>query len=248
MQRIDILMKPLIRWMITAAFWLGLWQLTYLTVAKEFIVPSPLHTVESLAEMVRTHEFYRSVSATMGRVVSGMAASFLCGCISAIVGYGFSFARQQLHVIVAVVKSTPVLAIVLYLILWMPSAQVPMFVCFLVCYPVVYTNVLAGLDAIQPEYLEMAQVFRIGYADRVTQLYLPAVKPQIKAALSLIAGLSWKTVVAGEVLSIPKYSMGYHLMEAKLYFETAELLAWVAAIIILSIAFERLIGSVVSWL
>ena len=54
-------------------------------------------------------------------------------------------------------------------------------------------------------------------------------------------GLAWKAGIAAEVLSVPGHSIGKHLFEAKLYFETEELFAWTLAVIVLSLVIERLV-------
>jgi NitT/TauT family transport system permease protein len=48
-------------------------------------------------------------------------------------------------------------------------------------------------------------------------------------------------VVAAEVLSSPKFSMGYNLLNAKVYLETEALFAWIIAIVTLSVIFERIV-------
>ena len=48
------------------------------------------------------------------------------------------------------------------------------------------------------------------------------------------SGLAFKVVVAAEVLAVPKYSMGYNLLNAKVYLETDELFAWLIVIVVLS--------------
>jgi ABC-type nitrate/sulfonate/bicarbonate transport system ATPase subunit len=87
----------------------------------------------------------------------------------------------------------------------------------------------------------MAHIFDLSPRTQFRWIYLPSIEPEIKASLNLIAGLSWKSVVAAEVLSVPKFSMGYNLLNAKVYFETAELFAWILAIVGLAYAFEQLI-------
>ena len=109
------------------------------------------------------------------------------------------------------------------------------------CYPVVHVNLLSGLDNISREQLEMAQTFNVSTKVQFRWIYFPSIEPEIKASLNLIAGLSWKSVVAAEVLSVPKFSMGYNLLNAKVYFETAELFAWILAIVGLAFAFEQVI-------
>ena len=139
--------------------------------------------------------------------------------------------------ITAVFKATPVMSVIMFCILFLLSGTVPVVVCFLMCFPVFYTNILAGFDSVPREQLEVISLYTDRLIPRVIYVLLPASKPYIYAAISLGAALAWKTVVAAEVLSSPKISMGYHLLLAKTYFEADQLFAWTAAIVLLSVAF-----------
>ena len=55
------------------------------------------------------------------------------------------------------------------------------------------------------------------------------------------AGFAFKSGVAAEIIASPELSIGRSLQEARIYFETAELLAWTAVIIVLSMIFEKLL-------
>ena len=57
-------------------------------------------------------------------------------------------------------------------------------------------------------------------------VYIPHTMPYIKSAVSLIVGLAFKVVIAAEVLAVPKHSMGFILLTAKVYLETDEVVAW----------------------
>ena len=222
-------------------FWLLLWQLAYWGVGKDVVLPSPVHTFQTLFQLILTKGFYLDVSATMVRVLLGILLSFASGLITAVAAYLIPLIKDILSFAVQVLKSTPVMAVIIFALLWLTSGNVPIFVCFLMCYPVVYTNVLSGLESLSRETLEMSQVYHIRNKDKIRYIYLPFVSPNIKSALSLITGLSWKTVVAAEVLSSPKFSMGYNLLNAKVYLETEALFAWIIAIVTLSVIFERIV-------
>lgn len=219
-------------------FWIGLWQLAYLAVGRDFIVPSPLSVLSAFIGLLTTQSFYANVAATMVRVLSGIVLSFGAGLITAVASYFFPTLRELLKLPVNVLKATPVMAVVLFAILWLTAGLVPVFVCFLVCYPVCYTNMLSGMDRLESEYLELCQIYGVRRRDQLWGMYLPGILPEIQSALSLSTGLSWKSVVAAEVLAVAPYSMGYHLMLAKSYLETDQLFAWTGGIILFSILFE----------
>lgn len=231
--------------LLIGAFWIMIWQLSYFAVGKDLILPSPYDTFRVLVSMIFTREFYENTGATMYRVIAGIILSFFAGTITALLSYVVSPIRDLLGFVIVFLKSTPVMAVILFAILWLTSANVPIFACFLMCYPVVYTNVLSGLDSMKSEFLEMGRVFRLTPVTTVRYLYYPSVLPHLNSALSLVAGLSWKTVVAAEVLSSPGFSMGYHLLNAKIYLETDQLFAWILAIVGFSILFETAIKGLI---
>ena len=53
-------------------------------------------------------------------------------------------------------------------------------------------------------------------------------------------GLAWKAGVAAEVIGISGGTIGEALYMAKVHFDMAELFAWTAVIVVLSIGFEKL--------
>ena len=81
----------------------------------------------------------------------------------------------------------------------------------------------------------------IGHTDRQLRgIYLPAVLPYFRSAVSLGLGLCWKSGAAAEVIGLPAGSIGEALYTAKVYFQTGDLFAWTAVIVTVSVIFERL--------
>ena len=177
-------------------FWLLLWQLAAMITGMPLILPSPVEALKSLMKLLITGAFYMDVAATIYRCMLGIVLSFASGVLSAGLAYKSAAIRALLSLPVNFLKSTPVMAVIIYALLLLTSNNVPVFVCFLMCYPVVYINVLSGLDNMDVEHLEMAHVFAVKGRDKFRWLYLPSITPEIKASLNLIAGLSWKSVVA----------------------------------------------------
>ena len=219
--------------------WLMVWQLVYMIVGKDILVPSPFKTMIGLIELLRQPNFYSDVGVTFYRVFMGIFLSFGLGLLTAVAAYFMEWIREILEPLIRVLTSTPVMAIIILALLWFTKNNVPIFVCFLMCYPVAYTNILKGLQEVDKGLLEMSLVFKVKRSYILKDLYLPQTRPYIEAALGMIIGLSWKAVIAAEVLAVPMYSMGYNLMSAKSYLETDILFAWVIIIVVLSSLCER---------
>ncbi len=227
---------------VTCLFWLAVWQAAAQLVSSELLLPGPADALLALGGLAQTGKFYMDIGWTAARCIMAMALSFAAGIPAAAVSYSSRAARSLLTLPVGFFKAVPVMAIIIYVILLAQSEWVAVIVCFFMCFPIVYTNILEGLDAMPSEYLEVGKIFGLSGSEILRYIYVPGLLPHIKAAISLTAGLSWKAVVASEVLSIPKYSLGYEMINAKYYLETADLFAYIFVIVVLSMAFEKLIN------
>jgi NitT/TauT family transport system permease protein len=108
------------------------------------------------------------------------------------------------------------------------------------CFPVIWTNIVAGINNTDKKLLEMARAYGVKKTLVIRRIYIPSIMPYFSAACVTCFGLGWKVSVAAEVLSHPKYSIGSNLYSAKVYLDSSELFAWTLVVIILSIIFEML--------
>ena len=219
--------------------WLAAWQLASMAFGRSFVLPSPVFTCKALLQLMAQPLFWRSCAVTLLRVAAGLALASLLGFLGAWAASKSSWMREILSVPAAVIKSVPVMSVILIALLCLSSSIVPTFVCFLMCFPVMYTNILQGFDSVPAEYRELAQVYRIRGAKYFGRILVPASMGYIRAGLLLSCGLAWKSTVAAEVLSSPRVSMGYHLLSAKMYLDGPSLFAWTVGIVLLSMLFEK---------
>ncbi len=222
-----------------AAFWFTVWQAAAVAVGKPLLMPSPAETFSALGGLAVQSHFWVSIGATFYRVVVGIAISLVSGVLLALVASRSEALQSLLRPVVAAVKSTPVVSIIVLALVWFSSSTVPIVSCVLLCFPIFFANTLAGIQGVDKELLELAAVFRVRKSRVLREIVVPSVMPGIYSALSICLGFSWKSIVAAEVLSSPKYSLGYELYKTKLYLETPELFAWTLAIIVISLAVEK---------
>lgn len=227
-------------------FWLALWQVASSLVGNPLLLPSPWQSVCALGDLAAEKVFYADIGWTAWRCVLAMVLSFAAGAAAAVCSYRSAVVRNLLSLPTSFFKAVPVMAIVIYVILLAKADWVAVIVCFFMCFPIVYTNILSGLDCVDAGYKEAAAVYGLSGFQKVRHIFIPSVMPHIKSAISLIAGLSWKAVVAAEVLSIPTHSLGYRMINSKYYLETDKLFAYIIVIVCLSMAFEKLINACLS--
>ena len=240
--------KKYLRVIGVSIFWLVVWQTAAMIVNNPLFLPGPIEIVTTLAGLAMTGNFYLSVIWTMGRCFVAIILSLGLGGLFAYLGYRHRLVRDVVSLPIAFFKAVPVMAVVIYIILLVESNWVGVVVCTLMCLPIAYTNILEGLFAVDEKLVEVSRIYGLSESDFFRLVQFPSVLPYLKAALSLIAGISWKAVVAAEVLSIPRYSLGSEMLNAKYYLETPKLFAYIAVIVALSILLEKTIKKFVSGL
>lgn len=239
--------RPWLRRLAVAAFWLAAWQLASMAVGSRIVLVGPAEVARRLAELVLEADFWVSMGLSLGRVATGFGLAVVTGVALAAWASRSRVVEGLLAPLVGAVKAAPVASFVVLLLMWVSSRRLSVAVSFLMAFPILYTNVLAGVRQTDPALLEMADVFGVSSWARVRTVYAAQVAPYLRAGLSLAMGLSWKSGIAAEVIGLPAPSVGIHLYDAKVYLDTPDLLAWTVVIVALSVGLEVLLGRLLDW-
>lgn len=222
-------------------FWLLVWQGASMLFDEPLLLVSPLRVLRQLFALLGQSAFYSAVWFSLSRIALGFLLGVAAGVLFAIAAAHSRAVETLLHPLMVTVKSVPVASFIILALVWLTSKKVSVFIVFLMVVPIVYSNLLSGLKSKSRELDEMARMYHIPFLQRLKYVELPQLRPALLSALSLSLGLSWKSGVAAEIIGVPRGSLGYALSQAKLYLDTAGLYAWTAAVVLLSVLFERLI-------
>ena len=215
-------------------FWLVVWQVAAMALHAAYphgtlLLPSPLAALARLMALAGTAAFWRAVGLSSLHILGG----FLLSCVLAVILAALSARDRRVEELLAplvmLVKTVPVASFIILALVWLSSKTLPLFLAALV-----------GVRCTDASLLEMARVFRVPFSRTLRGIYLPQVLPYFRSAVSTALGLCWKAGTAAEVIALSGGSIGEKLYHAKIYFETADLFAWTAAIVLISALFERL--------
>ncbi len=221
-------------------FWLMLWQLLAMRLNSKILIASPIEVVGRLAALAREKVFWGSILHSMARILLGFVLGLSSGCVLALAAGKVRFIRRLFAPLVSVMKSIPVASFTILALIWVGSKNLSVFVSFVISVPIVFSNMMEGIDSLDPKLREMARVFRIPAHKRFAGVYLSQLLPYFRSASRLAMGLCWKSGVAAEVIGLPNNSIGEMLYESKVYLETADLFAWTVTIVLLSFLCEKL--------
>lgn len=220
-------------------FWLVLWEIVALKLNSKILLVSPIEVIRRLCGLAVTREFLSSVMFSAGRILLGFASGLAAGCLLAFAAGKVRFIRALFSPLISAMKSVPVASITILALIWAGSKNLSVIISFLICVPIVCSNMLEGIDNLDPKLKEMSKVFRISMWKRFTGVYLSQLLPYFRSASRLAIGLCWKSGIAAEVIGIPDGSIGERLFESKIYLETADLFAWTLCVILLSWLCEK---------
>lgn len=221
--------------------WLALWQLGSMALDQQILLVSPLRVVVRLAELAVTLEFWQAIAFSTLRISAGFLLGALGGTLFAALSVRFRRMEELLAPLLLTIKSVPVASFIILALIFFSSQNLAVLISFLIVLPVLYSGVLGGIRAADRQLLEMAQLFRLPAGRTIRYVYLPQVFPYFQSACGSALGLCWKSGVAAEVIGMPQGSIGERLQQAKVYLDTPDLFAWTLVIVLVSLAFERLV-------
>ena len=229
---------------VSVAVLVGAWQLLSIFVGSEVLVPSPVSTMGSLVELGSDSGFYITVLYTMARSIGGFLISLLLAVVFGGLAKRFRVFRFLLRPLVDFLGSVPIIAIILLALIWLRNALVPLFVGFLVVFPIMYETVLSSLDGIDKGILQMARVYGVRRSGLVKDIYIPAILFGLSGISASTLSTTLKMVVAGEVLSQPGMSIGTSLQLQRVYLNTSGVFAWIVVILVISKILNALVEKV----
>ena len=201
---------------------------------------SPVIAGKRLCQLLPEAHFWSTVLHSTERIMGGFLLGAVTGTVMAVLAFRHRRIEELCYPMVCVMKSTPVASVIILLLMWISSGNLSVGIVFLMTFPILYTNVLEGLQQMDPKLTELAEVFELPKWVRVRWLAIPQMLPYMRAGCALGIGLAWKAGTAAEVIGISGGTIGEKLYQAKIYLETADLLAWTTMILVLSYLFEKL--------
>ena len=197
-----------------------------MAIDQRIILVSPLTVLARLTELVPTLDFWGAIGYSLVRITAGFLLGVAAGTLLAALSARFRRVEELLAPALLAIKSIPVASFIILALILFSSKNLAVLISFLIVLPVLYTNLLSGIRAANPQLLEMARVFRVPALRGIRYVYLPQ-------------GLCWKSGIAAEVIGMPDGSIGEQLQQAKIYLNTPDLFAWTLVIVLVSLIFEK---------
>lgn len=219
-----------------------IWIILARIVDLEVILPSPKVSIQSLGEIIITKEYWISIIETLKRTLISFLLSMSTAIIFAVLSSLIKPIYKLLSPIVIIFRAIPTMAVILLSLIWFKSQITPLFIAFLIIFPILYSNFYSSFSNIDKDIIEMSKIYNVGKKNMIFKMYLPAVAPSIFDSIRSSISLNVKLIIAAEVLAQTRNSIGVMMHISQVYLDTAMLVAWTITAIILSYLLELIVA------
>jgi sulfonate transport system permease protein len=201
----------------------GGWELTvYFGFSNGRLVPPPSRIYAEFAELARSGELSRHVTATLLRVGAGFAAGTVVATVlGSLAGYS-TLVRRLIDPSLQGLRAVPSIAWIPLFILWLGIFETSKIALIAVgvFFPI-YLGVMGAVLSVDRKIVEVGRVFRLSGPAMVQRILLPAG-----------LGLGWMFVIAAEFMGASE-GLGYLLIDGQQLGKPAEIVAAILAFAVL---------------
>ena len=206
-----------------------------------YVLPSPLHVLKGLGEILKSGEVWKHTGASLYRIVIGFGSAVVLSLLLALAAFISRTARGVIHDFVAVLNATSVFVWIVISIIWFGlSSWAPIFTTFMITLPVVASNLVEGVGSVDRRLLEMGDVYRLSGRQKFTAIVVPSTLPYLIAGMKIGFGLALKVSVVAEIFGVTS-GIGYIMNYSREILATQMVFAWALVMVAVMLAADKLV-------
>ena len=223
--------KPIGVSLLSFASFLAIWQLVALW-ADSRLFPLPLTVLEVLLESIAEGELQYHIGHTLLRVAVSFALAMTAG-----IGIGIALGISKpldrfFDSWLTLFLNVPALVTIILCYVWLGLIETAAVLAVVINkIPNVVVTIREGARALERDYLEMAQSFRLSRFTVLRHIVLPQLAPFLVAATRSGLALIWKIVLVVELLGRSN-GVGFQLHLFFQLFDIASILAYTLAFVL----------------
>ncbi len=206
---------------------------------NSLILPSVGETINALIELAESGVLFSSFIITLERTIIAYSAAVVVGVVLALLMHRFELFNRAFRPLITLIQATPPVVWIALAIIWFGVAEdlTPIFLIFIVSMPVIFVNVFQGVEDMNNDLIEMAEVYSTPRIRILKEIYLPSLLPSLVSALSVAFAFAWKSSVFAEFIGSSS-GIGYQISRANSLMATDRLFAWTIILLLFMIFVE----------
>ena len=192
-----------------------------------------------MKNLVASGDFILILWNTLSRFFISIVFSLILAIIFSVASYRYEVISFLLFPFIIFLRAVPTIAIIIVVLIWSSVERVPIVVGMLILFPILYESILGGIKNVDKNLLKMSKVFKVPTKRVVRDIYIPSIYYSISSNIPSYIGLTFKVIIAGEVLSQESLSIGGEIFINKIYLESSNIFAWIIVVIVLNYFLEK---------
>lgn len=213
---------------------LVLWQIAAATKATFIIsfanVPTPIAVANALLPLLQEEKFYLHILKSLQRILLGFGSASVLGVVLGILIGRYRLLNTILSPYIELLRPIPAVAwIPLAIVMWPTEESSIVFITFLGALFPIIMNTVHGVQQTPEVLVRAAQSLGAGPRAIFWHVVLAAALPSITTGLAIGMGVSWFSLLAGEIIS-GQYGIGYFTWNAYSLVEYEDIIIGMIAI------------------
>ena len=183
----------------------------------ERILPAPQLIAEAAAGLLASGELQQALAVSSVRVAQGLALGAAAGLVLGVLVGVSRIADALVDPPLQMIRALPHLGLIPLFILWFGIGETPkvLLIALGAAFPI-YLNTASGLRQVDARLLDMATVFGLSRRQRLTEVILPSIAPQVLVGVRQSLAIAWLTLIVAEQVNATT-GIGYLIMNARDY-------------------------------
>lgn len=237
------LLKRVIKTLYPFAVLVIVWEIVFQAkIFPSYWFPSPFHVIKLFVSMFLNGSLIKYATISLINTTLGFSAGAILGILFGLyAGINKNF-KDFVAPIISLVYPIPGIAWLPLVLLWFGFGyKAIIFTVGLSGFFSVFYNTLIGVENVNLKYIRAAQSLGLKRFKLIKEVFFWGAFPFIFTGLKLGYGRSWRTVIAGEMLSFNTRGIGWFIWRANEFFNFDQLLVGVITIGILGLVIDKII-------
>lgn len=179
-----------------------IWQILSMIIGEDtFIFPGPIVTFKQALVMLKETYIYNCIGQTMIRMLGGYALGFVLAFIIGVIAGNIPVFEELLKPTVTILRSVPTATLVYFFLVAVGARLTPLFIVVLVCFPILYENIVAGIKSTSNEIINASKIDNASLLKLNMKIKIPLAFPYIVTGIASSFGLSLKIEIMAEVIT-----------------------------------------------
>lgn len=181
----------------------------------------------------------KNFAGSLARVVIGLCSGSVAGIFVGVIMGWKNVVNKALNPIISLLYPIPALGWLPLLMLWIGINEMLPITIIFICsfFPVVY-NTATGIRNVDKKYILAAETLGASNIRILFKIVIPLALPNIFTGLRLEAGMSWRVLIAAEMVAIPT-GIGALLMQAESLVRVDIIMVCLIVLSIMCLLFEK---------